>query len=90
MSETPPHIDWVKNDKEKHQFFTDGSRFLVALQVGRQGGPYEWEFAIVVTNCDGEGMTLQWPEGEYYSDWNWEDFEWFKLLEGEMPTAEMM
>lgn len=83
-----PKIEWVKNDPKLHQWFSDGSVFLVALQTGKNGGPYKWDFDVVEVNCDGDGMFLQYPHGgEAYSDWEWTDFEYFQLMEGEMPTA---
>ena len=83
-----PQIKWIKNDPGKHKWFSDGSRFLVALRVGKNGGPYHWEYAVVITDCDGEGMQLRsgCDDGCYYSDWTWLDFEYFALLEGSIPT----
>lgn len=83
---SPPSIDWVRNDPEQHQLFSDGSIFLVALQTGKSGGPYTWDFDVVKANCDEDGMTLVDREGNSYDAWSWDDFEFFKLLEGDMPT----
>jgi hypothetical protein len=83
-----PQIEWIKNDPGKHQVFGDGSTFLVALQVGPTGGPYKWDFDVVKANCDGESMYLEDREGNAYSTWDWSDFEFFALLEGEIPQPE--
>lgn len=83
-----PSITWAENTEEFHNaLFSDGSIFLVALQVGKLGGPYKWDFDVVKANCDGEGMVLEDREGNPYDAWQWDDFEYFALLEGEMPTA---
>ena len=84
-----PDIKWVKNNPEKHKYFTDGSEFLVALQVSSNGGPYTWDFDVVQVNCDGEGMDLTYRGGEPYDAWLWDDFEYFALLDGEMPQADL-
>lgn len=83
-----PAIKWVKNTPKYHSaMFQDQSVFLVALKTGKTGGPYTWSFDTVKTNCDGEGMTLETPEcGCAYSAWSWDDFEYFALIDGEMPT----
>ena len=80
-----PTMNWVKNDPKKHQWFEDGSEFLVALRVTSKGRA-RWEFDVVRVNCDGEGMSLEYREGESYSSWSWSNFEWFMLLDGTMPT----
>jgi hypothetical protein len=85
-----PKIDWVKNDPKQHRYFIDGSKFLVALQVSNnKTGVTKWEFDTVMADCDGESMGLRCPcNGDTYDAWLWEDFEFFALLGGEMPTAE--
>lgn len=84
MSE--PQIKWVKRDSKQHAWFEDGMRCLVALQVrDNKSGKTNWEFDVVVMDCDGEGASLRYEGGEYYDKWNWEDFEYFSLLEGPMP-----
>ena len=84
-----PEINWIKNDPEKYCLFVDGSKFLVALQVRNNKTKItKWDFEVVVTNCDGEDMSLMTSEGEYFSGWQWIDFDYFCLLDGEMPTAE--
>lgn len=81
-----PSIQWIKNDPKKHTWFTDGSVFLVALRTGKSGGPYTWDFDKVRINAD-ENMSLTISEcGCSYDAWSWEDFEYFALLEGSMPT----
>ena len=84
-----PDIKWIKNDPEKHKYFTDGSKFLVAILVGPNGGPYTFDFDVVETNADGEGMDLTYSSGEPYDAWLWDDFEYFVLLRGEMPRADL-
>ena len=80
-----PSIKWVKNDPEVHQLFEDGTVFIVALQVRHKKGPPQWDFDVVETDCVGEGMTLKYRGGEPYDSWDWTDFEYFALLDGEMP-----
>lgn len=83
-----PKIDWIQLDPKRHCWFEDGSRFLVALQVENvRTGKKVWEFDVVVTECDGDGMHLRYEGGEYYDKWNWFDFEFFYLLDGKMPSA---
>lgn len=84
-----PQIKWIKNDPEKHKFFVDGSTFLVALQVSTKSAPPEWDFDVVTTDCDGESMHLRVRDnGDAYYSWTWDDFEYFHLLGGDMPTPE--
>ena len=84
-----PQISWVKNDPKKHTVFEDGSTFLVALRVNK-GFKLHWEFDVVKWDCDGEGghMVHRGANGIYeaYDVWEWEDFEYFYLIEGSMPT----
>lgn len=84
-----PFIPWVKNDPKKFKFFTDGGVFLVALQVkNNKTGVSRWEFDVVEFDCDVEGASLYYRgKPEAYDSWAWEDFEFFALLEGDMPTA---
>ena len=85
-----PKIKWIKLDSEKHCFFEDGSEFLCALQVkNNKTNEINWEFAIVITSCDGERMELQTESGESYDDWTWFDFEYFALLNGSMPVSDI-
>lgn len=84
-----PKINWIKLDSRKHSYFNDGSKFLVALQVyNGKTKKTEWEFDIVTTECDGEGMSLKYEGGDYYDRWTWFDFEYFFLLDGEMPFSQ--
>lgn len=90
MSELP-QINWVKNDPKLYNTFTDGSVFLVALRVmnGFLGKEY-WQFDVVEFDCDGDGASLYYRgKSECYDSWVWDDFEYFMLLEGRMPTNEM-
>lgn len=82
-----PGINWIKNTPEYQKAtFSDGSVFLVALQLGPEGGPYKWDFDVVQVSCDGEWMVLNTRECSCsYSAWSWDDFEYFALLDGEMP-----
>lgn len=84
--ECTPQINWVKLDPKKHNYFYDGSRFLVAVQVHNwKTKKTEWEFDVVVVDCDGDGMFLKYEGGDLYDKWDWFDFEYFCLLEGDMP-----
>jgi hypothetical protein len=83
-----PSINWVKLNPKLHNFFEDGSKFLVAVQVhnGRTGET-KWEFDVVIMVCDGDGAFLTYEGGEMYDRWSWQDIEYFHLIEGEMPSA---
>lgn len=89
MSEFPS-INWTKNEKNKYKTFWDGSVFLVALRVKNNATQTQkWEFDKVRFNCDGEDASLEIGDsGEPYDAWTWEDFEYFALLEGDMPGTE--
>ena len=83
-----PKLPWIKLDAEKHNWFKDGSRFLVALKVkNNTTGKTKWEFDIVRMDCDGEVASLYYEGDEIYDKWSWFDFEYFYLLEGAMPIA---
>jgi len=83
-----PKIKWIKNDPKKYSYFQEGSVFLVALQTGKTGGLYGWDFDVVEFDSDEDGASL-WYRGKeaIYDSWVWSDFEYFMLLEGEMPTS---
>lgn len=84
-----PPINWVKNEPGKYKTFWDGSRFLFALQVKNNAlGTTRWEFDVLEFDCDGEGASLRYPDGEYYDSWTWDAFEYFALLDGQMPGEE--
>lgn len=86
MTPALPKINWIKNDPDKHQWFEDGSVFLVALRVKNNKTKIEkWEFDMVAANCDGEGMSLHYRQGEPYDAWTWPDFEYFTVVEGQEP-----
>lgn len=89
FSDELPKIEWIKNDPQKHKFFEEGSVFLVALQVkNSKTKKVRWEFDVVETDCDGYRMTLYYRgKSEIYDSWNFEDFEYFYLLEGKMPMS---
>ncbi len=87
FSKELPKINWIKMDQEKHRYWTDGSRFLFALQVKNSvKKTVRWDFETLEISCDYDGVSLKTCEGEFYSSWNVEDFEYFYLIEGEMPT----
>lgn len=88
-----PEINWIKNERGKYKSFTDGSEFLIALKVRNNRTKTErWEFDCVKFDCDGDGASLKYrsEECEYYSSWEWDDFEYFCLLDGEMPSVELL
>lgn len=84
-----PKIDWIKNDSKKHRHFNDGDIFLIALRV-RIKEIERWEFDVVEMDCDGDGASM-WYRGksEPYDAWSWDDVEYFKVIEGCEPTAEI-
>lgn len=82
-----PHINWIKNGPE-HKIFTDGSEFLVAIQVRNSvTNSTKWDFDRVTISCDDDLFELRHSNGEIYDAWSWEDFEYFALLSGEMPYS---
>lgn len=82
-----PSINWIKNDPLKFNSFSDGSVFLVAYKVRIDGDPPVWAFDVVEVGCDDERMNLYFRDKvESYDGWDWECFEYFALLEGDMPT----
>lgn len=85
--EETPHIKWIKNDPKKHAWFQDGSVFLVALRTRIKNGPLTWKYETIRVDCDGDDFTLLTNECHCtYDSWQWRDFEYFALLEGEVPT----
>lgn len=83
-----PAITWIKNDPEKFNVFEDGSRFLVAIWVtNNKTKKSRWDLDVVRWNCDGESAHLEYDNGDSYDSWNWEDVEYFALIEGAMPTT---
>lgn len=83
-----PKIEWIKNDKKEFNTFEDGSVFLVALQVTNTATKKKaWEFDVIEFDCDGDGASLRYRGGgDHYDSWEWNDFEYFQLLEGTMPS----
>jgi len=83
-----PNIKWIKN--EGFTSFTDGSVFIVALRVeDDKTKTLNWDFDVVEFDCDGEGASLYYRgKFESYTDWDWDDFEYFALLSGDMPSKE--
>lgn len=85
MTSGPP-IQWIGRDDKLHAYHQDGSRYLIAVEMQWPKGLPQWEFAVVQVNADGN-MTLQFDCGCSYDTWQWDDVEWFALLDGVMPTA---
>ena len=80
-------INWIKNDPEKHQWFEDGSVFLVAYVIHiAKTGKTRQDYDVVVVSCDGGDFQLNLRNGEPYDDWTWEDFDYFALIDGNIPT----
>lgn len=76
----PPKLNWVKNDLEKFNYFTDGSRLLVMYtKVGVQ------LFEIVVIDTDGDYFGLVNDQGMESEVKDWKQVEYFHLLYGEQP-----
>jgi hypothetical protein len=83
-----PKIRWIEVDKDKHNWFEDGSEFLVTLMVKNKATKTSYrEFHVVRTECDGDGMELTLPSGELFDAWTWFDFDYFHLISGSMPIA---
>ena len=81
-----PKINWIKNDKEIHQLFEDGSAFLVALQVtDNKTKITKWMFDCIRVACDGDWFVMEYLGGETYDAREWSDFEYFHVLDGHAP-----
>ena len=88
-----PVINWIKKEKDKHNFHTDGNRYLIALQVRSMSQPLNdvyWDYFIICVTCDGEGAELSYENGDIFDAWSWDDVEYFAVLDGEMPTNEIV
>jgi len=86
MSKELPKINWIENDPSKYNQFFDGSVFLVAVLVrNNKTGGTKWEFDCVEVKVDCDGSSLYYKNGDIYDSWSWDDFEYFSLLEGDMP-----
>lgn len=84
-----PKLKWIKNDPKKYKWFEDGFTFLGAIKVENQKTrKTTWEFDVVTVRCDGDWLCLEYRGGETYDAWTFEDFEYFHVLEGPMPTME--
>lgn len=81
-----PDIQWTRNDPKEHQWFEDGSKFLVALRVKDRDRNIAWSYDVVVISTDEDSMYLRCTNGEPFDDWEWTDFEWFCTLEGAVPV----
>lgn len=86
-AKTFPEVCWFKNDPKKYVWHTDGSVYLVALQVtNNKTKVTRWEFAVLQVSCDEDNFDLhEHASGEFYSSWEWSDFEYFHLVSGAMP-----
>lgn len=83
-----PTINWIKNDPKKYKYFYDGSVFLIAVMVKNSIKESErWELDVIRVSCDGDWFCLEYRSGEIFDAWEWEDVEYFHLIEGEMPTT---
>ena len=78
----PPKIKWIKNDKD--WLFTDGTIVLVALQVTCKERAPVWELAVVQVQCDENMFNLLSEDGDCYDAWDWDDFEYFYVINGEI------
>ena len=83
-----PETNWIENDPKKYNSFSDGSAFLIAVNVtNTKSGQTNWEFDCVEFDCDGDGANLVYRGSrEPFDSWSWDDIEFFHLLEGDMPT----
>ncbi len=80
LQEGFPKLDWVKNDPAKHNWFYDGSRFLIMYtRIGIQ------IFEIVTVNTDGDYFGLTTDDDEVI-DLQWHEVEYFHTLYGEAPV----
>lgn len=85
-----PKINWIKTDPGVHRYHADCARYLLAFWVeNHRTKTSAWEFAIVTTSCDGESFELRYENGDSFSDWHFDDSEWFAVLDGDMPVKDM-
>lgn len=85
-----PIINWIENDPIKYNCFVEGSVFLVATLVrNNKLGGIKYEYDCVEIRANGDGARLYYRNGDIYDAWNWEDFEFFTLIEGDMPYCEL-
>lgn len=80
-----PTIKWIKNDG--FTSFADGSVFIVALRVeDDKTKALNWDFDVVELDCGGDEALLYYRgKSELYTAWEWDDFEYFALIDGDMP-----
>lgn len=90
FSDGPPLLNWIKNDKFKFKYFYDESVFLCAIQVHSiNTGITRWEFAVIEWTSDDELASMRYHgTNEYFDQWEWEDFSYFVLISGDMPSEE--
>ena len=84
-----PVLNWIKNDPKKHKYFLDGSEFLVATKViNNVSKKTRWEISAIEAHADWEDEVYfsYVNGGEVWDSWDWDDVEWFVVLEGECPT----
>lgn len=89
MEMKPPEIKWIKFDENKHKYFQDGDRYLLAFLItDNESGSEHWEFESVrVKTYDEEGISLVYDStGDFYSAFNFNDCEYFHIIEGSEPT----
>lgn len=82
----PPEIKWIKFDENKHKYFQDGDRYLLAFLItDNDSGSEQWEYEVVVINCDDESFSLNYTNGEYFDSWHFSDCDYFHIIEGSEP-----
>lgn len=84
--EGQPIINWIKMDPSKHNQFSEGDVYLIALRTGKNGGPYTWEIDRVKIFADDGKSSLVYECGCSYDSWSWDDVEYFSVVEGSEPT----
>ena len=83
-----PEIKWIKFDCNKHKYFQDGDRYLLAFFItNNESGKEYWEFeSIRIKTYDEERISLLYDStGDSYSAFNFEDCEYFHIIEGSEP-----
>lgn len=70
-------LPW-KRREDHAPLYRDGDRYLVAVKYG--GG---YDIDVMTCRCD-EGL-FEWEDGhgETFGAWDWEDVDYYILLEGE-------
>ena len=74
---------WIKNERPKEYVFTDGSRYLFAIQAqNHTDNSINWEIYLVRVSCDSEDyfQFIDCETDEIFDVWDFEDIEYYMEL----------